>query len=197
MRPKPIRSNSVCVISTIRAARAVIDEVVRHFGWQPHAARKPGHGVGFSFAQYKNLMAYFAIAMEVSVERDTGQVQIERVVCAVDCGQIVNPNGVRNQIRRRHPAIGELDAVRGNHFRYAPHHEFRLERVSGPALCVGAEIDRRASDRPARRAVSRCVGEASQGPTSAVLANAIFDATGVRLRDLPIGGKRLKAALAT
>src|ERR1700723_914442 len=64
----------------------------------PKRARRPGYGVGFSFAQYKNLMSYLAIAVELRVVPETGAVLIERAVAAVDCGQIVNPDGVRNQV---------------------------------------------------------------------------------------------------
>ncbi|HEX3380763.1 MAG TPA: molybdopterin cofactor-binding domain-containing protein, partial [Paraburkholderia sp.] len=84
-------------------AHDVIRAVVDQFGWRARTARTGGssprsHGTGFAFAQYKNLMAYLAIAMDVTIMRDTGELSIERVVAAVDCGQIVNPDGVRNQI---------------------------------------------------------------------------------------------------
>jgi nicotinate dehydrogenase subunit B len=66
------------------------------FGWSQHAP--PGRGYGFSFARYKNLAAYCAIAAEVEVERDTGRTRLVRAVAAVDSGQAVNPDGLINQI---------------------------------------------------------------------------------------------------
>jgi mono/diheme cytochrome c family protein len=75
----------------------VIRLAAKEFGW-PRAPRQANHGVGFAFGKYKNLMAYVAIAVELSVERETGQVHVEHAVAAVDSGQIVNPDGIRNQI---------------------------------------------------------------------------------------------------
>lgn len=75
----------------------MIQLAAARFGW-PRRGRKPGRGVGFAFARYKNLMGYVAIALEISVVRDTGLVRLEHAEVAVDCGQIVSPDGVRNQI---------------------------------------------------------------------------------------------------
>src|SRR5437660_192675 len=55
-------------------------------------------GRGFAFARYKNLGAYLAIALEAEVDRETGQARIVHAVAAVDSGQAVNPDGIRNQI---------------------------------------------------------------------------------------------------
>src|SRR5690606_30295837 len=79
-------------------ARDVIELAAKKFGWDPKRKQTPNRGVGFAFAQYKNLMTYMAMAVELEVIPETGQVHIERVVAAVDVGQIVNPDGVRNQI---------------------------------------------------------------------------------------------------
>jgi CO/xanthine dehydrogenase Mo-binding subunit len=75
----------------------VIRLAAKQFGW-PRPPRARNRGVGFAFAKYKNLMAYVAIAVEISVERKTGQVTLEHAEAAVDSGQIVNPDGIRNQI---------------------------------------------------------------------------------------------------
>ena len=74
-------------------------------------SRRAGHGYGFAFARYKNLAAYCAVAAEVAVEHETGRTRLVRAVAAVDAGQVVNPDGLRNQVEGAHPAIGELDAV--------------------------------------------------------------------------------------
>ena len=71
----------------------------RKFGW-PKPARKRNHGVGFAFGKYKNLMAYVAMAIEVSVVPETGQVVLERAEVAVDSGQIVNPDKMGIEFRR-------------------------------------------------------------------------------------------------
>ena len=78
-------------------AQDVIRLAAKEFGW-PRPPRQANHGVRFAFGKYTNLMAYVAIAVELSVERETGQVRLERAVAAVDSGQIVNPDGIRNKI---------------------------------------------------------------------------------------------------
>jgi nicotinate dehydrogenase subunit B len=79
-------------------ARAVIETAADKFGWQHRAKLPPSAGYGFAFAQYKNLEAYCAVALAISVERETGKIRIGRITAAVDAGEVVNPDGVRNQI---------------------------------------------------------------------------------------------------
>lgn len=78
-------------------ARAVVERVRDASGW-PHKGKEPGAGIGFAFARYKNIMGYCAIAVLLRVHPQTGEVQLDRVVTAVDVGQIVNPDGLRNQV---------------------------------------------------------------------------------------------------
>ena len=61
-------------------------------------ALPPGHGRGFAFARYKNLGAYAAVAMEVAVDHESGAVRVVRAHVAVDSGQAVSPERIRNQI---------------------------------------------------------------------------------------------------
>ncbi|HET9668918.1 MAG TPA: molybdopterin cofactor-binding domain-containing protein, partial [Casimicrobiaceae bacterium] len=75
----------------------VVHAAAERFGWTAWE-RKPGHGRGFAYARYKNLAAYAAIAMDVDVERASGNVHVSRVVVAVDSGDAVNPDGIRNQM---------------------------------------------------------------------------------------------------
>jgi nicotinate dehydrogenase subunit B len=180
--------------------RDVINLAAQKFGWKPevsntaNAAGKANHGVGFAFAQYKNLMAYFAIAVEISVTPETGEVQIERVVAAVDCGQIVNPDGVRNQIEG-----GILQSASWSLFEqttFDTHRITSFDWSSYPIMrfsAVPKKVEVYLIDRPGAPFLG--VGEGAQGPTPAVLANAIFNATGKRLRNLPLAGENLKAAL--
>ncbi|HEY3597183.1 MAG TPA: molybdopterin cofactor-binding domain-containing protein, partial [Paraburkholderia sp.] len=192
-------------------AREVIELAAQRFGWQPRsaqAARGDGRssgerddtrggtrGVGFAFAKYKNLMAYFAIAMEITLERDTGRIEIERAVAAIDCGQIVNPDGVRNQVEG-----GILQTTSWTLYeqtRFDTRGITSFDWSTYPIMrfsSVPKQVDVHMIDRPGQPFLG--VGEAAQGPAAAVLANAIADATGVRIRDLPLAGARLKAALA-
>lgn len=174
--------------------RDVVRLAAQRFGWQPDAPKKANHGVGFAMAQYKNLMAYFAIAVEISVTPETGEVQIERVVATVDCGQIVNPDGVRNQIEG-----GILQSASWSLFEqttFDTRHITSFDWSGYPIMrfsAVPKKVEVYLIDRPGMPFLG--VGEAAQGPTAAVLANAIANATGKRLRDLPLAGANLKAAL--
>src|SRR5258708_152495 len=78
--------------------RDVIERAAQGFGWQKGQMAPRDRGYGFAFARYKNLAAYFAIASEVEVERETGRPRLVRAVAAVDSGQVVNPDGLINQI---------------------------------------------------------------------------------------------------
>src|SRR6267142_1258584 len=78
-------------------ARDVIKLAAERFGWSGYQ-KQNGNGRGFAFARYKNLTAYAAIAVEVSVERETGDVHVRRVVAAVDSGEAINPDGIKNQM---------------------------------------------------------------------------------------------------
>ncbi|MCP3723515.1 molybdopterin-dependent oxidoreductase [Paraburkholderia sp. CNPSo 3272] len=180
-------------------AQAVIHAVADRSGWRAHGSRAThpdvrASGSGFAFAQYKNLMAYLAIAMDVTVMRDTGEVHVERVVAAIDCGQIVNPDGVRNQVEG-----GILQSTSWTLFEET---RFDRERItsfdwSTYPIMRFASVPRRVEvlliDRPGLPFLG--VGEAAQGPAAAALANAIADATGVRIRDLPLLGEKSRNAL--
>jgi nicotinate dehydrogenase subunit B len=174
-------------------ARDVIELAAKKFGWQPGARLARGRGVGFAFAQYKNLMAYFAIAMEVSVEPKTGDVQIERVVAACDCGQLVNPDGARNQveggiIQASSWALYEQTHWNAQNITSFDWSTYPILRFSS----VPKSVEVHMIDRPGMPFLG--VGEASQGPTPAAIANAIANATGRRLRDTPLAGAPLKVA---
>ncbi|TFW28820.1 xanthine dehydrogenase family protein molybdopterin-binding subunit [Duganella callida] len=174
-------------------AQAVMREAADRFGWQAYQ-RKPGRGRGYAFARYKNLGAYAAIALEVEVARESGYVRVTRAVAAVDSGEAVNPDGIRNQIEG-----GILQSLSWS----------LCEEVSWDALGITSRdwagypilrfpqmpdrVEVHILDRPGQPFLG--TGEAAQGPAAAALANAVADATGVRLRDLPLRRERVRAQL--
>ncbi|PTB21417.1 aldehyde dehydrogenase [Trinickia symbiotica] len=175
-------------------AQDVIREAARRFGWTSAAPRRRWHGRGVAFAKYKNLMAYCAIALEVMVEPETGAVKIGRVASAIDCGQIVNPDGVRNQV--------EGGIVQSASWTLFEETTFDRRTITSydwstyPILrfdSVPQSIEVDLIDRPGQPFLG--VGEASQGPMAAALANAVADATGQRIRELPLSPPRLAALL--
>jgi CO/xanthine dehydrogenase Mo-binding subunit len=175
-------------------AREVVSLAAERFGWRAGARPEPGRGRGFGFARYKNLAAYAAVALEVAVERGSGRVRLRRAVAAVDSGEAVNPDGIRNQIEG---AI--LQAASWTLYeavRFDAHGVVSRDWSTYPILGFGAvpeQVEVHVLDRPGLPYLG--TGEAAQGPAAAALANAVADATGVRLRELPLTAARVKAAL--
>jgi len=170
-------------------ARAVIEAAAKRAGWTP-AAR----GWGFGYARYKNLGCYCAVAAEVAVDRSSGKVTVNRAVSAVDVGQTVNPDGVVNQIEggliqsaswTLKEAVS-YDRTRVKTRSWAEYPILRFEEVPPVEVVILNQ-----PDQPFLG-----VGEGSQGPAAAAIANAIASATGARLRDLPFTPQRVKAALS-
>jgi CO/xanthine dehydrogenase Mo-binding subunit len=164
-------------------ARAVITATARRFGWAQRHPGGHGTGCGFAFARYKNLAAYCAVALEVEVEG--AGIRVRRVVATVDTGQVVNPDGVRNQIEG-----GILQSLSWTLFEsvaFDTRHILSLDWARYPIMRFSAvpdSVDVEIIDRPGE--VFLGCGEASQGPAAGALGNAVANATGKRLRNLPL-----------
>jgi CO/xanthine dehydrogenase Mo-binding subunit len=174
-------------------AREVIRMAAERFGWSIYSSQK-GRGRGFAFARYKNLGAYAAVVFEVEIEHESGRVRVVRATAVVDSGQAVNPDGIRNQIEG-----GILQSLSWSLYEEVT---FDATRITSrdwsryPILRFPAVPDRievHVIDQPGQPFLG--TGEAAQGPTAACLANAIADATGVRIRELPLTAARVKAAI--
>ncbi len=162
-------------------ARAVLDALKD--SWRSWV-EKENLGRGIGFARYKNIGAYCAVLAEV----EAGEaLRVKRLVVAADVGLAINPDGVANQLEGG--AIqatswtlkeeGRMGAVSWEdypilRFSEVPAVEVHLVRTEFPSL--GA-------------------GEAAQGPTAAAIANALHDALGVRVRDLPLTPERIVRAM--
>jgi len=151
-------------------------------------------GRGIAYMRYKQMENYVAMAMEVAVNPATGHIQVRRVTCAHDCGMVVNPDGLRNQVegcivqtlsRALHEEV-QFDRSRVTSVDWTTYPILRFPEA--PA------VDVILIDRPNEPLVG--AGEAATAPVAAALANAVFDATGVRLRTVPFTPARVKAALA-
>jgi CO/xanthine dehydrogenase Mo-binding subunit len=174
--------------------RDVIEKAARGFGWQKGQKAPPDRGFGFAFARYKNLAAYCAIASEVEVNRETGRPRLVRAVAAVDSGQVVNPDGLINQIEG---AI--LQSMSWTLYEAVTFDDTRITSIDWqtyPILrfdAVPEKIDVHIINRPGLPFLGS--GETGQGPAAASIANAITNATGKRLRDLPLTRKKIKDAI--
>ena len=123
-------------------ARDVIHLAAEKFGWTAFE-RRPGRGRGFAFCRYKNQAGYAAMACEVEVRRDSGEVRLLRVVAAVDSGEVVNPDGIRNQIEGGIVQASSWTLSEEVTLRPHAHHQPRLGRLPDPALPAGAAAHRR------------------------------------------------------
>src|SRR6266704_1524723 len=175
-------------------ARAVIEAAAQRAGWHPSAKGDGTRGRGVAFAKYKNLACYVAVVADVQVDRASGKVRVTRAVSAVDAGQIVNPDGVVNQIEGgiiQSASWTLLEAVRYDRTRVTTR-----SWADYPIIHFGdvPQVEVVLLDRPEERFLG--VGEGSQGPAAAAIANAIAHATGKRLRALPFTPERVKQALA-
>jgi nicotinate dehydrogenase subunit B len=187
---------------TDRRAIEVLTRAAQGIGWQARSSPNPQarHGSamvgrGIAYMRYKQAENYVSTAIEVAVDSASGRISVRRVVCAHDCGLVVNPDGLKNQIegcivqtlsRALHEEV-TFDRSRVTSVDWASYPVLRFSEA--PAIEV-ILVNR--PDQPLLGA-----GEAATAPVAAALANAIFDATGARLRTVPFTTARVKAAIGT
>ena len=172
-------------------ARAVILAAAAKAGWKTDSKGDGTRGVGVAFARYKNIGNYVAVIAEVSIARS---VRVVRVVAAVDCGCIVNPDGVLNQ--------AEGGIVQATSWALKEQVRFDRTRITTrtwedyPILTFSEvpKIEIVLINRPEQESLG--VGEGMTGPTAAAIANAVYNAMGVRVRDLPMTYERVVAAMS-
>jgi nicotinate dehydrogenase subunit B len=172
-------------------AKAVIEAAARKAGWTADARGDGARGRGVAFARYKNLSAYVAVVAEIEIDRGRGAIQIPRAFAAVDAGQIINPDGLVNQIEGG--MIQSASWTLHEMVRFDANRILSRDWATYPILTM-PEVPRITVDlidRPEERSLG--AGEASQGPMVAAIANAFAHATGKRLRDLPFSPERVKA----
>jgi nicotinate dehydrogenase subunit B len=170
-------------------AWAVLEAAAKRAGWSGRR-KADGIGYGLAFARYKNGSAYCAMIAEVETSAD---IRVRRLVAAVDVGEVINPDGVINQI--------EGGAIQSTSWTLKEAVRFDRARILSdsfetyPILRFSQvpKVEVEIVSRPSELAMG--AGEAAQGPTAAAIANAVFDALGVRVRDLPITRERIIAAM--
>ena len=167
--------------------RRVVQAATGQFGWKP-APAPSGRGVGLACAIY--LGTYVAAVAEVAVNKNTGNVDVKRVVCAQDQGVTVNPDGSRQQIEGSITMGLGYSLTEEVRFKDGAVLDRNFDTYQIPRFSWLPKIETILIDNPETPA-SGC-GQPPIVTMGAVLANAIFDATGKRLRQLPMTPERLR-----
>ncbi|MCJ7624710.1 MAG: molybdopterin-dependent oxidoreductase, partial [Anaerolineaceae bacterium] len=177
-----------------KRARAVLEAAAEKAGWEGgRRSQANGHGRGMAFAQYKNRACYTAVVVDLSVDRESGRVRLEHAVIAADAGQIVNPDSLSSQlegsfIQAASMTLKEQVAFDQHGITSTDWHSYPVLRF--PDM---PKIETVLLDRPGEPYLG--AGEAGPGLVPAAIANAIFDAVGIRLREIPFLPARVKTAL--
>jgi CO/xanthine dehydrogenase Mo-binding subunit len=169
-------------------AKDVIRAVARRAKWKPE--KQPGIGHGIGFGRYKNTGAYCAVIAEIEGDEE---ITVRKLTLAVDVGEAINPDGVINQIEGG--AIQATSWVLKERVRFDQRRITSTSWTEYPILRFSEvpDVEVEVIQRPEIDPVG--AGEAAHGPVTAAIASAVFDALGVRVRDLPITRDRIIAAM--
>ena len=168
--------------------RAVFEAAAKHFGWGKTKAQGQGFGMGGGYEKLGNVATF----VEVNVDGRSGDVKVVRVVSAFECGAIVNPDNLRNQIEGSNVqglggALFEAIEFENGKILNGRLSQYRVPRFSDLPTLETVLLDRK--DIPSVGA-----GECPMIGLAPAIANAIFDATGQRLRALPLVPNALKTS---
>jgi len=176
-------------------AREVLLSVAEKADWK---ALKKGldrdRGVGLAVSRYKNKQCYTAVLVILRVDRESGRIVLERAVLGADVGEIVHPEGVTSQVEGAF--VQAASWTLKEEVRFDPQgitcedwHGYPILRFPEAPLIETVLIHRPGSPFLG-------VGEGAMGPAPAAIANAVFQAVGIRLRRIPFTPDRVKEALA-
>lgn len=172
-------------------AKAVIEKVAQMAGWTAKEKGDGERGRGIGFARYKNLAAYIAVIAEVKIGEE---VRLTKLWGAVDVGQAINPDGVINQIEGGMIQSASMALKERIDFDRATVTTRTWDDYPILRFTEVPEIEVALINRPEAPPVG--AGEGTQGPVAAAIGNAIYNALGARLRDMPFTRDRIVAALS-
>ena len=179
----------------------VVREATKAAGWEARPSPKPRgartgivSGRGMSCVLYEGDNGYAAMVAEVDVNQDTGVVAVKRLVVALDCGPISNPDGLRNQAEGG--ALHGMSRALGEEVTWDDQKVTSYDWRTYRTLPLGFDVPKIEAvllNRPDQEACG--AGETAITVVAAAIGNAIFDATGARIRQIPFTPERVKAAL--
>jgi len=172
-------------------AITVVERTAELAGWAHRAQSGTGKGLGFAYCRYRDRGAYVAAAVALTAETE---VRLDHMWCVTDCGQVINPDGARNQleggmIMAASWALKEQVRLAGPGIATLTWDDYPILRFD-EVPPVDVEL---VMDQQHQRSVG--TGEVSLGPALAAIGNAVAHALGARLRDLPFTRERISRAL--
>ncbi|HEU5336259.1 MAG TPA: molybdopterin cofactor-binding domain-containing protein, partial [Terriglobales bacterium] len=201
-----VRANADPVAYRLRHLReprmlAVVKAAAQAAGWQPRPSPRPGNsstgvvsGRGMACVAYEGDNGYVAMIAEAQVDQSTGALRVKRLLVAADCGPISNPAGLRNQIEGG--ALQGMSRALVEEVTWDEHKVTSTSWAGYHTLFLGIEVPEIRVvllDRPESGATG--AGELAITVVAGALGNAIFDATGARVREAPFTPERVLAAL--
>ena len=177
---------------------AVIKAAAEKFGWIPRPSPQRQTGVkvtgrGIAYAQRGGTRV--AVIAEVEVDRSSGRIYARRFVVAHDCGQIINPDGLAKCIEGN--VVQGISRTLWEEVKFTDKSVTTVDWLTYPILDITEtpeKIETVLIDRP--EIDPSGAGEPSIRPVAAAIANAIFDATGVRMRRVPFSPEHVKQSMA-
>jgi len=176
----------------------VLERVAKLANWEKRPSPKSGQtgdvvtGRGVTYCKYELARTYVAVVAEVEVKRSTGEIRCTRFFISHDCGQIINPDGLKNQLEGN--IIQTVSRTLIEELKFDRSRVTSLDWASYPILTFPQvpEIVMDLIDRPTMPPWG--AGEPSAAVVPSAISNAVFDATGVRLRSVPFTPTKVKAA---
>jgi CO/xanthine dehydrogenase Mo-binding subunit len=172
-------------------AITVVTRTAEMSGWAGRGPAGTGRGLGFAYCRYRDRGAYVAAAVALTID---AEVRLDHMWCVTDCGQVVNPDGARNQLEggmvmAASWALKEQVRLAGRGIATLTWDDYPILRFD-EVPPVDVEL---VMDQQHQRAAG--TGEVSLGPALAAIGNAVAHALGARLRDLPYTRDRVARAL--
>ncbi|WP_158807224.1 molybdopterin cofactor-binding domain-containing protein, partial [Beijerinckia sp. L45] len=176
----------------------LLDRLQKLAAWKPGAAKREPTGTavfgrGMSYVKYELVRTYVGGVADVEVDKATGAVRVVRFFVVQDCGQIINPDGISNQLEGN--VIQTVSRTLKEQITFDRSHVTSLDWSSYPILTFPEvpEVVMDLIDRP--HEVPWGGGEPSASIVPAAIANAVFDAAGARMRSVPFLPEKVKAAM--
>lgn len=176
----------------------LLERLAKLASWQPRSSRQAANGDiatgrGISYVKYELVRTYVGAVADVTVNRKTGKIKVERFYVAHDCGQIINPDGLRNQIEGNVVQTVSRTLIEDLQFNRST--VTSIDWKTYPILTFPEvpEIAIDLIDRPTEKPWG--AGEPTAAVIPSAISNAVYDAIGVRLRSVPFTPDKVLAAL--